>query len=331
MEILVVLRNLYGNPDPFEDEKLLCDSDINALTEACDLRDNCSLANTSTPQDAHAPQVARTPQDVHAPQVASTTQDAHAPQVACTPQGNVTALLISESKADYETVLKKAASYGADQVIHAPVDSFDFSDANRFARLIGSLIKSMSPLPDLVLFGRLAYDGDSVNIATQVAENLGWHRAIYSSEVISVSYSESSATHDDGNATLDHLSNTTSADIPRPILTYKKALDEGALATVEVPLPAVLHTVRRGGLRRQAKISDIIRAYSETVVATFDETLVNSAVDEAKSGSGLPTPTSEIPPYSNKEDMILLNGVSDVDTAQNIIDVLKNLGFEAKR
>ena len=33
MEILVVLRNLYGNPDPFEDEKLLCDSDINALTE----------------------------------------------------------------------------------------------------------------------------------------------------------------------------------------------------------------------------------------------------------------------------------------------------------
>lgn len=292
MEILVVLRNLYGNPDPFEDEKLLCDSDINALTEACDLRDSWPLAAARTPQNSESPHVART------------TQDAHAPQVACTPQGNVTALLISESKADYETVLKKAVSYGADQVIHAPVDDFDFSDANRFARLIGSLIKSMSPLPDLVLFGRLAYDGDSVNIATQVAENLGWHRAIYSSEVI---------------------------DITGDILTYKKALDEGALATVEVPLPAVLHTVRRGGLRRQAKISDIIRAYSETVVATFDETLVKSAVNEAKSGSGLPTPTSEIPPYSNKEDMILLNGVSDVDTAQNIIDVLKNLGFEAKR
>ena len=271
MNLLVVLRNLYNNPDPFEDEKLLCDSDINVLTEACDLRDGWTDSCEDNAQTAD--------------------------------ENCLSALLISESKADYESVLKKAASYGADRIIYAPVDDFDFSDTNRFARLIGTLIKSISPLPDLVLFGRLAYDGDSVNIATQTAENLGWHRAIYSSEVVGL--------------TVDTL-------------TYKKALDEGALATVEVPLPAVLHTVRRGGLRGQAKIADIIRAYNDTTLTTIDDAVIKDAVAGAMARSGLPTPSSEIPPYSDKEDMVLLNGISDVDTARNIIDVLKSLGFEPK-
>ena len=260
LHILVVLRNLYNNPDPFEDENLLCDSDINAITEACEFRDRWG-------------------------------------------ECKVTTLLISETKSDYEKVLKKSASYGADNVIYAGLDDFDFSDSNAFSRIIAQLIKEMESTPDIVVFGRLAYDGDSVNIATQTAENLGWHRAVYSKEVL---------------------------DLSTEKLTYKKALDDGAVATVEVPLPLVLHTIRRGGLRRQAKISDIIRAYNETEVGFLGEKQISEAVSQSSLGPHLTSPTQEIPPYINKGDMVVLNGTSDIDTAANIIETLRMLGFEPR-
>ena len=287
MEILVVLRNLYNNPDPFEGEKLLSDSDINALTEACQLRD------------------------------------------ALLEGAEVTALLISESQADSEAILKKAASYGADKVIHAPCDGFDFSDANTFGRLIAELIKDLSPSPDLILFGRLAYDGDSVNIATQTAENLEWHRAIYSEEILEASVSnavESGAAA--SSTTVAGNSSTICGQVGT--LTYKKAAGDGSLSTIRIPLPAVVHTVRKGGLRGQAKIADIIRAYGETQVEYVDEGTMEEAVKKALLGPSLPTPIQEIPPYVNKGEMIDLKGVSDVDTAANIIETLKKLGFEPK-
>ena len=277
MEILVILRNLYNNPDPFEGEKLLSDSDINALTEACQLRD------------------------------------------ALLGGAEVTALLISESQADSEAILKKAASYGADKVIYAPCDGFDFSDANTFGRLIAELIKDLSPSPDLVFFGRLAYDGDSVNIATQTAENLEWHRAIYSEEILKVSVPSTAVA---GN------SSTICEQVGA--VTYKKAAGDGSLSTIRIPLPAVVHTVRKGGLRGQAKIADIIRAYGKTQVEYVDEGTMEEAVKKALLGPSLPTPIQEIPPYVNKGEMIDLKGVSDVDTAANIIETLKQLGFEPK-
>ena len=286
MNILVVLRNLYNNPDPFDEESLICDSDINLLTEAADLRDSIKAS------EGYA-----------------------AGSGECT----LTALLISETKSDSEKVLRKAASYGADRILHAPLDDFDFSDANRFSRVIAGLIKDIDPLPSIVMFGRLAYDGDSVNIATQTAENLNWHRAIYSSEVVEIKESN---------------------EIPRDIaldmaslplmLSYKKSLDNGGLATVEVPLPAVIHTVRKRGLRGQAKIADIMRAYGEIDVETFDGNRVNELALEAVSGPILPTPIQEIPPYRETTNMTVLNGISDVDTAANIIATLKSLGFQPK-
>ena len=279
MEILVILRNLYDNPDPFEGEKLLCDSDINVLTEACDLRDSL-VADTDNAVTGAADSSEAVNATPHSP--------------------SVTALLISESQADYEGILKKAASYGADKVVHAAC-------ANTFGPLIAEIIKGLEPMPNLVFFGRLAYDGDSVNIATQTAENLDWHRAIYSTEVLEVSFGGEDST-----------------------LTFKKAMEDGSLATTEVPLPAVVHSVRKRGLRGQAKVSDIIRAYGETRVESISKNAIAAAKEKALSGSSLPTPIQEIPPYINKGEMVDLKGTSDVDTAANIIDTLKKLGFEPK-
>ena len=36
---------------------------------------------------------------------------------------------------------------------------------------------------DLILFGRLAYDGDAVNVSTQVSCHLGIPRVVYSQEI----------------------------------------------------------------------------------------------------------------------------------------------------
>ena len=278
MNIYVILRNLYGNPDPFEEELILGDSDINAISEACELRDMLNAKqNDNSKQDKKS--------------------------------NKVTALLFSESLSDSKTVLIKAASYGADEVIHIPVDGFDFSDANTFSRLIAKTIKTIIPgankdsNENIVFFGRLAYDGDSVNIATQTAENLEWQRALYSKEIVGLT---------------------------RETLTFKKVLDDGAVATTDVPLPVVIHSIRKAGLRRQAKIADIIRAYNETEVITIDSGSVSTAVEFARQGSHLTSPIQEIPPYVSKGDMVVLNGTSDVDTARNIIETLKQLGFEPK-
>ena len=39
MNILVILRNIYSNPDLFDDEQYLCKSDCNVLAEAMMLKE----------------------------------------------------------------------------------------------------------------------------------------------------------------------------------------------------------------------------------------------------------------------------------------------------
>ncbi|MBP3815739.1 MAG: hypothetical protein J6H21_02600 [Firmicutes bacterium] len=261
MNILVVLRNLYGNPDPFEDELLVGDSDVNAISEACEIRDLLLEGKGA----------------------------------------KVTCLLFSESQSQSEKALIKAASYGADEVCHIPIDDFDFTDANTFSKVIAGIIREHFP-GDLVIFGRLAYDGDSVNISTQVAENLGYSRGIYSKKVEKLSQS----------------------------LVFRKALETGDEALVEVPLPAVLHTIRKEGLRRQAKIADIIRAHNEVTVQRLSQETGKQAAKIAMEGAWAGTWKEEVPPYQEATDMVVLNGISDIETAQNLIDTLKVMGFEPK-
>ena len=99
----------------------------------------------------------------------------------------------------------------------------------------------------------------------------------------------------------------------------------------KLTLPAVLHTIRKEGLRRQATVSDIIRAYSEEFqVESLDESIVQELVKKAKRGPALTPGYQEIPPYSEAKEMINLKGISDAETAGNIIALLKSLGFEAR-
>ena len=51
------------------------------------------------------------------------------------------------------------------------------------ALLFAETIRTYFPDYDLILFGRLAYDGDAVNVSTQVSCHLGIPRVVYSQEI----------------------------------------------------------------------------------------------------------------------------------------------------
>ena len=129
MNIWVILRNIYSNPDLFDDEQYLCKSDYNVLAESIMLKEHFI--------------------------------------------GQVTALLFTENVSDNIETLKKACTYGADAACLIGFERFDNAKT----------IRTYFPDYDLILFGRLAYDGDAVNVSTQVSCHLGIPRVVYSREI----------------------------------------------------------------------------------------------------------------------------------------------------
>lgn len=139
MNILVILRNIYSNPDLFDDEQYLCKSDYNVLAESIMLKEHFI--------------------------------------------GQVTALLFTENVSDNIETLKKACTYGADAACLIGFERFDFSETEQLSQIMAETIRTYFPDYDLILFGRLAYDGDAVNVSTQVSCHLGIPRVVYSREI----------------------------------------------------------------------------------------------------------------------------------------------------
>ena len=123
MNIWVILRNIYSNPDLFDDEQYLCKSDYNVLAEAMMLKELFT--------------------------------------------GQVTALLFAENVSDNIETLKEACTYGADAACLIGFERFDFSETEQLSQIMAETIRTYFPDYDLILFGRLAYDGDAVNISTR--------------------------------------------------------------------------------------------------------------------------------------------------------------------
>lgn len=139
MNIWVILRNIYSNPDLFDDVQYLCKSDCNVLAEAMMLKELFT--------------------------------------------GQVTALLFAENVSDNIETFKKACTYGADAACLIGFERFDFSETEQLSQIMAETIRTYFPDYDLILFGRLAYDGDAVNVSTQVSCHLGIPRVVYSREI----------------------------------------------------------------------------------------------------------------------------------------------------
>lgn len=272
MKILVVLRNIYHNPDLFDDEQYLCKSDRNILAEAVMLKEKYG--------------------------------------------GDITALLFAEDVEDSEKALKKACTYGADQVFHIVLDKFDFSDTSTFSRVISRTLQQYFREFDLLLFGRLAYDGDSVNIATQTAHRLGIPAIMYSKEILAQKEERRE----------DNQSKENSGDSREKRITVRKMVSDLEDIVYDLELPALVQSMREKGVTRQPKMADIIRTYSEVEVKKIDGDRIARKVRENK-GKIVLYRKSELEDDTHKE-LQLLNGMSDKESSMNLIEILSRLGFE---
>lgn len=269
MKILVVLRNIYHNPDLFDDEQYLCKSDRNILAEAVMLKEEYG--------------------------------------------GDITALLFAEDVEDSEKALKKACTYGVDQAFHIVMDKFDFSDTSVFSRIISRTLQQHFREFDLLLFGRLAYDGDAVSIATQTAYRLGIPAIMYSKEIIAYKEEKRAVSWSEKN--------------PRKKkITVRKMVSDLEDIIYDLELPALVQSMREKGVIRQPKMADIIRTYSEVEVKKIDGDRIARKVGENE-GKIVLYGKSELEDDTHKEFQ-LLNGMSDKESSINLIKILNRLGFE---
>lgn len=257
MNILVILRNIYSNPDLFDDEQYLCKSDCNILAEAMMLKE----------------------------------------QMPC----KVTALLFAENVPDNIETLKKACTYGADEGFLIGFENFDFSQTEQLSRIMARTIQGYFPEYDLILFGRLAYDGDAINVSTQVSCHLGIPRVVYSREI----YSE------------DH------------VLYSRKYISSSEEAVYRLKGPLLIQSIREQGVTRQPKIADIIRTYNEVEIQHLDGDAIADGLPAERNGLRLIKKTE--PPKDKSTAMTLLNGLSDDESAANLLRILREKGFQGRK
>ena len=212
--------------------------------------------------------------------------------------GKVTALLFAENVPDNIETLKKACTYGADEGWLIGFNQFDFSETEQLSRIMARTIQSHFPDYDMILFGRLAYDGDAVNIATQVSCHLGIPRIVYSKEI----YTEDNT------------------------LYSRKYISASEEFLYRLKGRVLIQSIREQGVTRQPKIADIIRTYNAVEIQHLDGDGIFAKLPQQNTGLHLIAKTE---PQQNKSTtMTLLNGLSDEASAANLLQVLREKGFQ---
>ncbi len=257
MEILVVLRNIYSNPDLFDDEKYLCKSDCNILSEAMGFKEQLAGKDVK-----------------------------------------ITALLFAENVPENIQTLKKAGTYGVDEAYLIGFKNFDFSRTEELARVMAKTIAMHFPDYDYILFGRLAYDGDAVNIATQVACHLKIPEMVYSKEII----------------------------VSDNKIYAKKVLSPSEEVLYLLKGKVLIQSFREHGITRQPKIADIIRTYQEMSFQTIDGDAMFATLPH--SNHGLHFIRQIIPRNDTQTEFTLLNDISDEASSRKLLRLLQKKGFQ---
>ncbi|MCR5273269.1 MAG: hypothetical protein K6E13_09870 [Lachnospiraceae bacterium] len=258
MNTLVILRNIFNNPDLFDDEQYLSTSDINVILEALHLRKQCG--------------------------------------------GLVSVILFAEDVEDSKKALMKAYTYGVDNAVHIAFKNFDFSCTDRLGDIIAKTIETYFKDYDLIMFGRLAYDGDAVTLATRVSEKLKIPRVTYSENCIYNGFK---------------MMNTRFLSSDHHITTFHS-------------LPLLVHSIRKDGLKRQPFISDIVSAYNEKKITKIAGEPIEELLPSSLYKSSCDFVCEENLSKSNEQALTMLNGSNDMESAQNLINLLKELGYSAK-
>lgn len=202
-------------------------------------------------------------------------------------------VLLGEDVIENDKTLKESLAMGVDKSYLINSKDLDLTDQKQSALVLKNFIENYEKDLDLILFGRLAYTGDSVHIATLLAEILDIKRVMYSKEF---------HFKDEKIEIIKKIDNNTD---------YKYKLDK----------PLVIQSIRDKDLVRYPTIEDIINAYSKKEIEKIDIDDLISKIDE-----------NDLVLYRNialeedlNKDLVDLTDKSDLDSAKNLVEVLRKL------
>ncbi len=202
-------------------------------------------------------------------------------------------VLLGEDVIENDKTLKESLAMGVDKSYLINSKDLDLTDQKQSALVLKKFIEKYEKDLDLILFGRLAYTGDSVHIATLLAEILDIKRVMYSKEF---------HFKDEKIEIIKKIDNNTD---------YKYKLDK----------PLVIQSIRDKDLVRYPTIEDIINAYSKKEIEKIDIDDLISKIDE-----------NDLVLYRNialeedlNKDLVDLTDKSDLDSAKNLVEVLRKL------
>lgn len=100
-------------------------------------------------------------------------------------------------------------------------------------------------------------------------------------------------------------------------------------AVYRLKRPVLIQSIREQGITRQPKIADIIRTYQDMTIQHLDGNAIAAGLSSAKTGLYLIRKTE--PPKDKSTSMTLLNGLSDDESAANLLRILREKGFQGRR
>lgn len=100
-------------------------------------------------------------------------------------------------------------------------------------------------------------------------------------------------------------------------------------AVYRLKRPVLIQSIREQGVTRQPKIADIIRTYQDMTIQHLDGNAIAAGLSSAKTGLHLIRKTE--PSKDKSTSMTLLNGLSDDESAANLLRILREKGFQGRR
>ena len=187
--------------------------------------------------------------------------------------GAVTALSMGIPSA--EAMLRRVIAVGADEAILLTDRAFAGSDTLATARTLAMAIRKAG-LPDLILCGRMATDGDTAQVGPMLAEKLG----------------------------IPHVSDVAQIEsIGDGRLTARRLTDDG-YARVRVKLPALATVLKEINVPRLPNITGIFRGEEAAVAVWNREELGVDPLDTGLKGSATRVVKTARPDLTVKAEVI---------------------------
>ena len=193
-------------------------------------------------------------------------------------------------------VLREALARGADEAVLVSSRAFGGADTLATSYTLAQAIrKACGGVPDLVLFGKQAIDGDTAQVGPGVSEFLGVPLVTY----------------------------VKSLEIKESLFSVACVMDDG-VATVEGRLPAVMTVLKDADAPRYAPLAGAIRAAKAQITVLNEKDIEADPVKIGLKGSPTKVVTIFPPPVKGGGEKVVASGD---EAAQAILTFLERKGL----